>query len=110
MTENQEEHIHRLSMIAELTSNAVIFTDEVSRITWVNNGFTRITGYTLEEVQGKVPGHFMQCEKSDPVPIAVMRNAVAKGESARVEIVNCGKDGREYVLDIEIQPIRDEAG
>jgi len=110
MSKNQHEQIVRLSMIAELTSNAVIVTDQSAQITWVNNAFTRITGYTLEEVQGKIPGHFLQCEKSDPVAIAVMRNAVEKGESARVEIVNCGKGGREYVLDIEIQPIRDEAG
>ncbi|HCS51060.1 MAG TPA: hypothetical protein DIW81_05620, partial [Planctomycetaceae bacterium] len=84
MSKNQHEQIVRLSMIAELTSNAVIVTDQSAQITWVNNAFTRITGYTLEEVQGKIPGHFLQCEKSDPVAIAVMRNAVEKGESARV--------------------------
>jgi len=100
----------RLSMIAELTSDAVLITDVRRRIVWANDGFTRISGYTLDEVIGKVPGHFLQCERSDPKAIDRMRLALSCAESCRAEIVNKGKSGREYVVEIEIQPMRDVHG
>ncbi|QOV89764.1 bifunctional diguanylate cyclase/phosphodiesterase [Humisphaera borealis] len=100
----------RLAEIARRTSNAVIITDAEGRITWVNEGFTKITGYTLEEVLGKVPGHMLRCDKTDPGATEIMRTAQRRGVGCRVEIVNRGKDGREYVLDIEIQPLSDASG
>jgi len=100
----------RLAEIARRTSNAVIITDVRDRITWANEGFTRITGYTLEEVLGKVPGHLLQCEKTDPKAVETLRAAVRGGVGCRVEIVNRGKGGREYVLDLEMHPLHDAAG
>jgi len=100
----------RLAEIARRTSNAVIITDVEGKIEWVNDGFTRITGYQLEEVIGKKPGSILQGEKSDPAVTARLGAAVRKGEPAKAAIVNYGKDGREYTLDIEIEPLRDAHG
>ncbi len=103
-------HERRLAMIARRTMNGVIVADTKRRIVWVNEGFTRITGFTLDEVIGKVPGHVLQCEMSDPAAIATMRTALERLESAHVEIVNRGKHGNEYILDIELQPLFDDEG
>jgi|GEM_PF-383846 len=100
----------RLAEIARRTSNAVIITDAQGRITWTNEAFTKISGYTLEEALGKVPGHLLQCEKTDPKATETMRAAVRGGVGCRVEIMNRGKNGREYVLDIEIMPLHDATG
>jgi len=100
----------RLAEIARRTSNAVIITDAQGRITWTNEAFTRTSGYTLEEALGKVPGHLLQFEKTDPKAVETLRAAVRGGVGCRVEIVNRGKTGREYVLDIEINPLHDAAG
>ena len=100
----------RLAEIARRTSNAVITTDAQGRITWTNEAFTKITGYTLEEALGKVPGHLLQCEKTDPKAVETLRVAMRGGVGCRVEIVNCSKGGREYVLDIEIMPLHDATG
>ncbi|MDX2133083.1 MAG: PAS domain S-box protein [Planctomycetota bacterium] len=102
--------LRRLSLIAERTKSAVIITDAQRRIEWVNEGFTRITGYTIDEVRGKVPGHMLQCDRTDAAAVARIRAALDRGEGCREELVNRAKDGREYVLDIEIQPLRDESG
>jgi len=100
----------RLAEIARRTSNAVIITDAQGRITWTNEAFTKITGYTLEEALGKVPGHLLQCEKTDASAAETLRAAVRRGVGCRAEIINRGKDGREYVLNIEINPLHDAAG
>ncbi len=106
----QETDLKRLALVAERTSNAVVVTDAKARIIWVNEGFTRITGYTLEECKGRVPGHFLQCERTEPVAVQKLREAVRSGSGCRVQVLNRGKTGREYYLDIELQPIRDERG
>lgn len=100
----------RLSMVAKRTTNAVIITDANQRIEWVNDGFTRITGYTLNEVIGKIPGKLLQCEKTDRAVVSRMSDALRAGRGCRAELLNRGKHGNEYVLDIEIQPIHDARG
>jgi PAS domain S-box-containing protein len=101
--------LKQLALVAERTTNAVVVTDALGRITWVNEGFTRLTGYTLEEVLGQKPGALLQCEHTDPVTVEKMRRAIAAGEGCRVELVNRGKHGNEYSLDLSIQPIRNES-
>ena len=100
----------RLGDIARRTSNAVVVTDVQGRIEWVNEGFTRISGYTLDEVKGKMPGSFLYGPGTDPSAARLIGEAVRRGEGCSTEIVNYGKDGREYTLAIEIMPRRDEAG
>ncbi|MCA9287546.1 MAG: PAS domain S-box protein, partial [Phycisphaerales bacterium] len=91
-------------------TNAVIIADARRRIEWVNDGFTRLTGYTLDEARGRVPGHFLQFEGTDPATVGALREALRSGASFRGEIKNRGKDGREYWLDLDIQPLRDADG
>ena len=102
--------VKRLALVAERTNNAVTITDADRKIVWVNRGFTRLTGYTLEEVVGKSPGKLLQCEKTDSKTIEIMHNDLGAGRGVRVEVLNRAKDGREYIVDLDIQPLTDEAG
>jgi diguanylate cyclase (GGDEF)-like protein/PAS domain S-box-containing protein len=110
MARSMTADLTRLAMVASRTTNAVVITDAERRITWVNEGFTRITGFTAAEVMGQVPGHLLQSERTDPQTVRAMREALEAGRGCQVELLNRGKDGRPYWLDIEIQPLRDEAG
>lgn len=101
--------LDRLAMVARRTTNAVIITDEKYAIQWVNEGFTRITGYTAEEVIGHSPAMF-QSHETDPEAIATMRSRLGDGLGCRVEVLNRRKDGRQIWLDLDIQPLHDEAG
>ena len=87
------------------TDNAVIITDENVKIKWVNPGFTRITGYYLEEILGKNPGHVLQGPQSSSDNIAIMRSAVAQRERFNVEILNYRKDGEHIWLKINSHPM-----
>lgn len=102
--------LEKLSLVAKYTDNAVVITDPKSRIEWVNEGFTRVTGYTLEEAQGRVPGHFLQGPETDPKTVDRVRAAVKREEAINVEIINYHKTGRTYWLDIELRPIHDQTG
>lgn len=106
----QVDRTKQLATIAEKTTNAAIFTDTEGRIIWVNNGFTQVTGYSLHEVIGKVPGHFLQCDETCPKTVAAMRSAILNRENFNGLILNQGKDGSKYWLQIDIQPSYDEQG
>ncbi len=105
-----DAELERLALVARKTSNAVIVTDTERRILWVNEGFTRITGYTLDEVVGLVPGHVLQSSGTSAETVRSMRAALDRREACRVEILNRAKDGRDLWLDVEILPMRDAAG
>ena len=105
-----EAEARKLSMVANRTHNAVILTDAAGRIEWVNEGFTRLTGYTLTEVLGRKPGAFLQGPESDPRVCNSMSAAIRRGEGFEVELINYRKSGRAYWVAVEARPIYDDAG
>lgn len=106
----QEAHSRKLALVAARTDNAVIVTDAEGRIEWVNEGFTRITGWHMEEVIGRSPGDFLQGPETDPVTIAYMRKCLRDKKSFRTEVLNYHRSGRKYWTALEVQPITNESG
>lgn len=106
----QEEQSRKLALVAARTDNAVIVTDAAGGIEWVNEGFTRMTGWHLEEVRGKQPGDFLRCPEADPGSESFMNQCLQQQRGFRVEMLNYHRSGRKYWSSIEIQPIRNETG
>ncbi|MDQ5979424.1 MAG: hypothetical protein QG602_2398 [Verrucomicrobiota bacterium] len=100
-----EEELRKLALIASRTSNAVVLTDASRRIIWVNEGFTRMTGYPLEEIWGKVPGRVLQGHDTDPAAVAHMRACLDRQQGFQVEVKNYRKDGTAYWIRSDVQPI-----
>ena len=107
---SEEAEARKLAVIAARTDNAVVLTDREGCVVWVNDGFTRITGYTLPEIVGRKPGHVLQGPETDPDVIRRIGAALARGEGFNEEILNYGKDGRSYWLNVEVRPILDDNG
>ncbi len=98
------QDLKRLALVAEKTSNAVIITDANRCITWVNPGFERISGYSAAEVMGRSPS-LLQTELTDPATIERMREALNAGQTYHGEVRNRTKQGIDYWVDLEIQPL-----
>jgi PAS domain S-box-containing protein len=105
-----ETELSRLAIVAQKTQKGVIITDAQGCIEWVNEGFTRISGYVLAEMQGKKPGEVLQGPQTDPLTIAQLRSALATGVPFNQEIYNYSKDGRGYWVALSIAPIYQETG
>lgn len=99
-----------LSMVANETSNPVVITDAEGHATYVNAGFTRETGFVLEDIVGRKPGHVLQGPHTDPATVERTRRLIQEGESFYVEILNYRKDGSAHWVSLSIDPVRDERG
>ncbi|MEN9629510.1 MAG: hypothetical protein RJA10_2737, partial [Pseudomonadota bacterium] len=107
---HQARESERLAQVAEHTGNLVVITDRERRLVWANEAFTRLTGYELHEVLGRSPGQLLQSDRTDPATVARVREALDAGSPIRVELSNRSRDGRDYWVDADIQPLRDHRG
>ena len=104
------QDLARLAAVAQRTSNAVIITNLNGQVEWINDATTRMTGYTLAEMKGRRPGELLQGPETDPAAVARIGAALRRQEGCREEILNRGKHGQLYWLDLDIQPMRDAHG
>ena len=74
-----------------------------------NDAFLDLTGYASSEVIGR-NCRFLGGRRSEPKAKALMRNAVAAGRPAVVELWNYRKDGTSFRNAVMVAPIRDETG
>ncbi|MBO3458024.1 PAS domain S-box protein [Aetokthonos hydrillicola Thurmond2011] len=111
----QAEQVRLLQSVVVNTNDAIIITEAQPidppgpRIIYVNQAFTTMTGYTLEDVLGKTPRIF-QGPKTDRAVIAQVRSALSRWQSITVELINYRKDRSEFWAEFSIVPVADKQG
>jgi PAS domain S-box-containing protein len=78
-------------------------------IVYVNDGFTRMTGYSREEAIGNTP-RMLQGEKTDRAVLDKLRNRLKDGHSFFGHTVNYRKDGSEFINQWDIHPLTNNEG
>ena len=118
ITERKEadERLQLLESVVVNANDAIVITEAESldapdhpQIIYVNEAFTYMTGYTPAEVIGKTP-RILQGEKTDRQTLAEIKQTLARWLPIKTEIINYGKDGREYWVELNIIPIADRKG
>lgn len=94
-----------LSLVANETDNSVIICDKDGRIEYINPGFTKLTGYSFEEVVGKAPGSILQGPLTDPEARKNIREKLESQKPFLAEIMNYSKDGQAYWINLAINPV-----
>lgn len=79
------------------------------KIVYVNDGFTKMTGYTREEVLGKTP-RILQGEKTDRAVLDKLKKRLKEGQSFFGHTVNYRKDGTEFINQWDIHPLTNKDG
>lgn len=83
-----QAELHKLSYIIQQTPNPIVITDAQGKIEWVNEGFIKNTGYTLDEVKGKTPGSVLQGPETDVKTRLYIREKVSNAQPFTCEIYN----------------------
>ncbi len=90
-------------------SEGVLMTDARQHIFYVNPAFTRITGYSLDEVRGRNCNLLQGADSSQEVRDRI-RTALEHELPFFGEILNYRKDGMPFWNELTIQPVRTERG
>jgi len=95
--------------ILRTVADAIITLDPDWRVQYVNPAFTRMTGYSSEEIQGR-PIRDLAGAWLTPVQLTALREAMAHDEDWRGEAHIRRKDGRTYDARMTIAAMRDRRG
>lgn len=106
----QQRQIARLSKIAELTSNMVIVTDAEANIEWVNPAFVQRTGWTLPEIRGRKPESFLRSRRASSAAALRIKHAVSSRVPMQTEMLNQTRQGEEFWVSMDVQPMADASG
>ncbi|MEG3001154.1 MAG: GGDEF and EAL domain-containing protein [Comamonas sp.] len=100
----QQEHVRRLSLVSDAIEAAVLITDADFCIVYVNAGFTRMFGWTQEEVVGQRPiallAPHLPATLSDSY-----RTGLSVGQSLEREDLVVGKLGQRFWIQAVSTPI-----
>ena len=107
---NVQKENEQLALVIQKTKNSIILADKEGNITWVNNSFQKLTGYTLEEVKGKRPGRVLQGPDTDQNTVQFIREKLTNKEPVHATILNYNKAGKSYWIELNIEPIFDNQG
>jgi PAS domain S-box-containing protein len=105
-----EAQARRLALVASHTASSVMLTDAEWKIEWVNESFTRFFGYTAEEAVGRRPSELLHGPETDHAVLEKLNAACVAGRSFRGEILNYTKTGGTHWIELDIQPLRNDAG
>ncbi len=108
--EARQKEARRLSLVAKHANDSVIITDAQRRILWVNDAFTRLSGYTLDEIRGHDPSDFTNTPETSAKASQEIASAISEGRPLRTQILNQAKDGRHFWVGTNIVPLLDDAG
>lgn len=97
------------SEVFNSTGQGILVTDPGGRISAVNPAFTKLTGYSEEEVLGKNPS-VLKSGRQSPAFYRAMWSEIMERGSWQGEIWNRRKNGEEYLELLTINAVRDESG
>jgi PAS domain S-box-containing protein len=113
-------YIHKINQIVansklkdqalNIAANSVMITNTAGEIEWTNQAFTKMTGFTIQEVKGLNPRELVKSGKQSQHFYKTMWDAISQGQVWQGELVNQRKDGSLYDQEMTIAPLNDERG
>ncbi|MDZ5461020.1 PAS domain S-box protein [Azohydromonas lata] len=104
-----QAQLRKLAQAVEQGSEAIIITDTEGRIEYVNEAFTRQSGYARNEVLGRNP-RLLQSGRTAVESFAALWRALRAGQPWKGSFVNRRRDGSEYIESAVVTPLRGEDG
>lgn len=92
---------------ALIESSIVSQSDTQGNVTYINDHFTKVTGYTKEEILGK-NHRILRHPSNGPEIFQEMWETITQGKVWRERVLNKNKDGSDFWADTIIIPLKDE--
>jgi PAS domain S-box-containing protein len=108
LMDKKAKHLSIFEQCIENVTEGIFVLDRDHRITYVNRAFEEMTGHLRAEVESREVGEVL--EIPDGRKEGDLWRRVESGRSWRGEVVNCRKDGAEFVADVSLVPLREGEG
>ena len=115
---DRKDYLEQLRLYKSVIENAndIILITEAApinspgpKIKYANKAFERLTGYETKDVIGKTP-RILQGPKTDKKTLKAFKKSLRDKEPFSCELLNYGKNGDEYILEINNMPIKGQDG
>ena len=103
----KDDQLKLAETVYQNTNQAIMVTDTNNLLVAVNPAFTELTGYSLDDVQGKNP-RFLKSNRQDSAFFTLMWESLNSTGYWQGEIWNLKKNGDEYAELLTINSIYDE--
>jgi PAS domain S-box-containing protein len=100
-----EMEIERLSWVARHTNNSVIIADRHDRIEWVNDSFETRLGYSLSEINGKIPARLLGGPDTDKSTLKKIRSRLNQCQPVNEVILLYSREKMPIWFNVNIAPI-----
>ncbi len=104
-----EEEMRLQATALQAAANGIVITDREGNIQWVNDAFTRLTGYGAAEAVGNNP-RVLKSGQHDEAFYRTLWTTILSGRVWQGEVVNKRKDGRLYTEEMMITPVVSAGG
>lgn len=111
----EEHHLKLLESVIKNANDAVIITEAIPvddsgpRILYVNQAFSKMTGYTVDEVIGQPP-KFLHGPDSEKEELDKLTQAMQDWKPCEITVLNYKKSGEEFWNQVSVSPVADEEG
>ncbi len=111
----EETRLKLLESVVVNTNDVVIITEAEPydlpgpKILYVNEEFTKMSGYTREEAIGQTP-RLLQSGKTDRKELDKIRESLTNWKPCEVTVCNTKKNGEDFWVNIRLTPVANEKG
>ena len=105
-----EESLRIESAIFDNVKEGIVVTDAAGRILRINQAYSRLTGFSEDEVRGRRPGDFLRSGVHGPEFYQRMWSEIREKGQWQGEIWNRRKDGEAFLEQLTISSVRNTSG
>lgn len=103
----RESESRTLTHIVSMSDNSVVIANAMGYVEWVNDAYMQRSGNKAEEVIGRYLGDLLD---ADEATVDKIRKLLENGQGYQAELLRTAKNGSEYWVDLDIEPLLDSNG
>jgi PAS domain S-box-containing protein len=96
IVKKQKDELTRTSLVASANNDGVLFIGESAKIVWVNDGFSKLTGFSATDSIGKTPIELCAGELTDKEHLRQMIELFNAGKNFEFDLVFYRRDRSQF--------------